>query len=285
MSASAFSLPVLTDSVWGQLSPLIETELGIKMPIEKKSLLQNRLLRRVKTLGLSNFEDYCNYLFSAEGWQKEKTPFFNEVTTNKTFFFREYRHFEFLSDRVIPEYLKRLSGQREPLRIWSAACSTGEEIYSIACIIEEYMRTENIVIPYEILGSDVSTKVLWHAHSAVYEEDQVNMMSSDILARYFMQSKDKTSNLRRVIPEIRQRVKLRKINLMNERYPFTQPFDVIFCRNVLIYFSREDIVKIANRCAANLRKGGYFFTGHADSIFGATEDLKRVEPSIFVKRG
>lgn len=282
--SSVLQLPTLSDAVWGKLSPLIEKELGIKMPVEKKSLLQNRLLRRVKSLGLSSFEDYSAYLFSDEGRRKEQTAFFNEVTTNKTFFFREYRHFEVLSDRILPEYLSRSATKRGTLKIWSAAASTGEELYSIACIIEEFMRTENVVIPYEILGTDVSTKVLWHAHSAIYEEDQVNMMSSDILARYFMQSKDKSSTLRRVIPEVRQRVKLRKINLMNERYPFTAPFDVIFCRNVLIYFSREDIVKIVNRCASHLKEGGYFFTGHADSIYGATDALKRVEPSIFIKK-
>jgi len=277
----ALKIPVLTDEVWARLSPLIESELGIRMPVEKKTLLQNRLLRRVKHHGFERFEDYCDYLFSDEGKANERTAFFNEVTTNKTFFFREYRHFEVLSDRILPENLARPVAQRAPLRIWSAACSTGEELYSIACIIEEYMRTEGVILSYEIIGSDISTRVLWHAQNAIYDESQINMISPDIIRRYFHAGLDGKENLRRVIPEIRSRVRLRKINLMNLAYPFTQPFDVIFCRNVLIYFSRTDIVQIVDRCAKHLRPGGYFIVGHADSIYGASTKFRRIEPSIF----
>lgn len=283
MEELVFKIPVLSDAVWGRLSPLIETELGIRMPLEKKSLLQNRLLRRVKYLGLATFEEYCDFLFSAEGQISELTPFFNEITTNKTYFFREYRHFEVLSDRIIPEFLKMQKNRQHPLRIWSAACSTGEELYSIACIVEEYMRTEGVRFDYEILGTDISTRVLWHAHSAIYEEEQIRMISPDVLRKYFMASKDRNRRMLRVAPEIRSHIKLRKLNLMNEAYPFTHDFDVIFCRNVLIYFSREDILQIVNRCASHLRPGGYLITGHADSIYGAATQFKRIEPSVFLK--
>ncbi len=284
MYESVFKLPALSDVVWGRLRPLIEEELGIKMPVVKKSLLQNRLLRRIKYLGLDSFEEYCDYLFSEEGQLNERTPFFNEVTTNKTFFFREYRHFEVLNDRIIPEFLRKQSARREPLRIWSAACSTGEELYSIACIIEEFMRTEKISFDYEILGTDVSTRVLWHAKSAIYEEEQISVISPDLIKRYFLTSKDKSSNLSRVIPELREKVRLRKVNLMNEAYPFVQQFDVIFCRNVLIYFTRDDILQIVGRCLSHLKTDGYLITGHADSIYGAASDLRRIEPSVFMKK-
>lgn len=283
MQENVFKVPVLSDQIWGHLSPLIERELGIRMPREKKSLLQNRLLKRVKHLGLTSFEEYCDFLFSEEGQKRELTPFFNEITTNKTYFFREYRHFEVLSDRIIPEFLKAQKGPLRPLRIWSAACSTGEELYSIACIVEEFMQAEKARFEYEILGTDISTRVLWEAHDAMYDEDQIRMISPDLLRRYFLSNKDKSSRMLRVAPEIRSHVKLRKLNLMNESYPFTHDFDVIFCRNVLIYFSREDIQQIVTRSVSHLRCGGYLITGHADSIYGTTSRLKRIEPSVYLK--
>jgi len=280
---SAFRIPVLSDDVWDRMSPFIERELGIRMPVEKKSMLQNRLLKRVRELGYATFEEYSDYLFSDEGRVNELTPFINEVTTNKTFFFREYRHFEFLSDRIIPEFLSP-SGVRGSMKIWSAGCSTGEEIYSIACILEEYKRTENPNLSYEILGTDVSTRVLSHAHQAIYDADQIGMISRDVAYRYFLGGKGANSHLRRVLPAIRARVKLRRLNLMDEKYLLPGNFDAIFCRNVLIYFSREDIMRIAHRMLTHLRPGGFLIIGHSDSIYGGTNKLKRIEPSIFQKQ-
>lgn len=280
---SSLRLPEIPDSVWGRLGPYIERELGIRMPAEKRHMLQNRLLRRLKRLGLKTFEEYSDYLFSEEGRQNETTHFINEVTTNKTFFFREYRHFEFLSDKIIPAYLAKPGAGREPFRVWSAGCSTGEEVYSIACIIEEFMRTEGVSFPYEILGTDISTRVLWHAHDAIYDAEQIGMISREAAHRYFLAGKDENSNLRRVAPEIRSRVKLRKLNFMDETYPITQQYDAIFCRNVLIYFSREDIVKIVSRSLRHLRAGGHLIVGLSDSIYSAANTLQRVEPSVFLK--
>lgn len=279
---NTFKIPVLSDEVWGKLSPFIEGQLGIRMPDDKRHMLQNRLLRRVRHLGLETFEEYVDYLFTEEGSFNELTPFFNEVTTNKTFFFREYRHFEVLSDRIIPDYLKSRKSPNDPFRVWSSACSTGEELYSIACIIEEYMRTENVSFPYEIMGTDVSTRVLWQAHDAIYDEDQIGMISKDVAFRYFLRGKS-DSRKRRVIPAIRSRVKLRKLNLMDESYPLVHNFDAIFCRNVLIYFSREDIIKIVTRQIRHLKQSGYLITGHADSIYSVANQLTRIEPSIFRK--
>ncbi|HRP70951.1 MAG TPA: CheR family methyltransferase, partial [Turneriella sp.] len=267
-------IPELTDVVWQRLSAFIEKELGIRMPIGKKSFLQNRLWRRIKHYGFKTFDEYCDFLFSDKGKVMERTSFFNEITTNKTFFFREYRHFEFLSDRILPEYVANFTHAHTRLRVWSAACSTGEEIYSIACIIEEYMRAENVVIPYEIVGSDISTRVLWHAQCGVYEEEQIRMISPDILRRYFYAGKGDKAHLRRVKPEIRSRIKLRKINLMNDAYPHTNQFDVIFCRNALIYFSPEDISQIVTRATHYLKPGGYFIIGHADAIYDASTKLR-----------
>jgi len=281
--ATAFRIPVMSDGAWDKISPFIQNELGIRMSSDKRHMLQNRLLRRLRQLNLSNFDEYCDYLFSDEGQVNELTPFFNEVTTNKTFFFREFRHFEVLSDVIIPAYLASPRGRREPFRVWSSACSTGEELYSIACIIEEYMRTENVTFPYEILGTDVSTRVLWHAHEAIYDQEQIGMLSRDISCRYFLGGKDGQETLRRVIPEIRARVKLRKLNLMSETYPLPHSYDAIFCRNVLIYFSREDILRIVPRMLRHLGTGGFLIIGHADSVYGAAGQLKRVEPSIFRK--
>jgi chemotaxis protein methyltransferase CheR len=278
-----FAAPALSDEVWGRLSPLIENEIGIRMPIEKKTLLQNRLLRRIKYLELGSYEEYCDFLFSAEGRRTEMTPFLNEITTNKTFFFREFRHFEILSDRILPEFVRKNTRPGEPIRIWSSGCSTGEEVYSIACIIQEFMRLEGMQVNYEILGTDISTRVLWHAYNAIYEEQQVLPVAPDLRNRYFLVSKNKERRMLRVAPELRSHVKFRKVNLMDEVYPFAHSFDVIFCRNVLIYFSREDIRKIVSRSLGFLKSGGYFLTGHADSIQGADAPLRRIEPSVHQK--
>ncbi|MBV6494517.1 MAG: Chemotaxis protein methyltransferase [Turneriella sp.] len=283
MVGLAFKTPSLSDAVWAKLSPVIESEVGIQMPIDKKALLQNRLLKRLRILGLETFEEYCDYLFSKDGQEHEMTAFLNEITTNKTYFFREFRHFEVLNDRIIPEFLATQKNTIKPFRIWSAAASTGEEVYSIACIIEEYMRTENVVIPYEILGSDLSTRVLWHAYDAIYDEEQVRMISPDLKRRYFLERKNSTIPELRVSPEVRAHVKFCKINLMSEKYPHIEKFDVVFCRNVLIYFSRPDIHKIMKRMLEHLKDGGYLITGHADAIPVPELKLKRIEPSIYAK--
>lgn len=253
------------------------------MPIQKKTLLQNRLLRRIKYLNLSSFEAYCDFLFSETGRKTEMTPFLNEITTNKTYFFREFRHFEILNDRILPEFIARRRFADEPIRIWSSGCSTGEEVYSIACIIQEFMRLEGVTLKYEITGTDISTRVLWHAYNAMYEEAQVLPVSPDLRNRYFLVSKNRVHRMLRVAPEIRENIKFRKLNLMDEKYPFLQSFDVVFCRNVLIYFSREDICSIVSRSLGNLKAGGYLLIGHADSIQGADAGLKRIEASVYQK--
>ncbi|HRP70625.1 MAG TPA: CheR family methyltransferase [Turneriella sp.] len=279
----AYKTPSLSDAVWARLAPIIESEVGIQMPIDKKTLLQNRLLRRLRSLDFETFEEYCDYLFSEKGQRHEMTLFLNEITTNKTYFFREFRHFEVLNDRIIPEFVEKRKNSAQSFRVWSAASSTGEEVYSIACIIEEYIRSENIVLPYEILGSDISTRVLWHAYDAIYDEEQVRMISPDLKRRYFLENKNPSRTQLRVAPEVRAHIKFRKINLMNPRYPHLEQFDVVFCRNVLIYFSRVDIECIVEKMMAHIKPGGYFITGHADAIPIAGVGLKRIEPSVYVK--
>lgn len=268
---------------WNRLQNLVESRLGIRLGKEKIHLLQNRVSRRMRTLNLQTSGEYCNYLFSQEGQASELHEFCDEMTTNKTFFFREFRHFEFLNDHILPVITKSYLGKGRPVRIWSSACSTGEEVYSIACIIEEYFREEKIRVPYEILGTDVSTKVLRTAYQAIYEENQVRMIDASLANRYFMRSRDEKTPYLRVNPEIRSRIKFKKLNLIHEKYNIEKDFDIIFCRNVLIYFSRPDITRVSLQLASHLRKGGYLIVGHADALGGELQNLKSIEPSIFRK--
>ncbi|HTX72120.1 MAG TPA: CheR family methyltransferase, partial [Rectinemataceae bacterium] len=228
----------LSEQDFRRLARYIESELGIRMPETKRVMLEARLQKRVRKLGFPGFEGYVDYVFSRDGREAELINMIDAVTTNKTDFFREADHFDFLIDTILPETARAQGGSPlRPLKVWSAGCSTGEEPYTLAMVLEEHRS----VVPdfrYQILATDLSSQVLDQAVSAVYDESKAETVPLSFKKKYMLRSKDHDKALVRMKPEIRSRVRFARLNFMDEHYGVETDFDVIFCRNVIIYFER-----------------------------------------------
>lgn len=271
----------LSDAEFARLSAFIYNVAGIKMPPAKRIMLQSRLQKRLRELQMDSFKEYTEYLLSERGKQEELIHMLDVVSTNKTDFFREPVHFDFLRETVLPLHYEETSGRA--IKIWSAACSSGEEPYTIAMTIAEYCRSVGQQRDYSILGTDISTKVLKMAMNAVYKMDRVEGIPIEILHRYFLRSKDRENPTVRIVPELRKHVKVQRMNFMDESYPMNEVFDVIFCRNVLIYFDRQTQEKVIGKLCTKLKPGGYFFLGHSESIMNMDLPLQSIRPTIFRK--
>jgi chemotaxis protein methyltransferase CheR len=269
----------MTAEEFRKLSSFITEHTGIKMPEAKKVMLQSRLQKRLRYLDMNSFKEYVEYVFSEDGIQNELIHMLDVVSTNKTDFFREPVHFEFLEKTLLPEYVNNFPLNR-PLKIWSAGCSSGEEVYTIAITISEFINNHP-GLNYSIFGTDISTEILRRAVNAIYKEEKINNIPIELKKKYFLKSKDKTKKLVRIVPELRNKANFARMNLMDSAYDVKDTFDVIFCRNVLIYFNRDIQESVINKLTRKLRTGGYFFIGHSESIMGMDVPLKQIKPTIF----
>ncbi len=269
----------LSEKDFHAFSRYIFSEFGIKMPPVKRIMLQGRLLKRIRELKMNSYSEYREFFFSKEGQEQELLNFLNVITTNKTDFFREPVHFTFLKDHVLPGFSEKV-GFNRPFKVWSAGSSSGEEIYTIAIALNEF-KLHNYKFKYEILGSEISSKMLEKTAKGVYKESRVDTVPLELKKKYFLKSKDRANPTVRVIPELQNNVKLKYLNLMDSVYDVSGDFDVIFCRNVLIYFERDTQERVITRLCRHLRKGGYFFIGHSESLSGMNVPLDHVKPTIF----
>lgn len=266
-----------------QLAKFIQGYCGIKMPPSKKTMVEGRLRKRMRARGLKSLSDYCNYLFEDDGLAAEEIHLIDAVTTNKTEFFREREHFRVLSEQLLPAIVAgRRVSVRKPIKIWSAAASTGAEAYTIAFVLAEYER-KNPDCSSVIFATDICTEVLKIARLGIYPSDMLAPVSSDLRARYLMHAKDRTSNLARVVPELRARVRFARLNLMEAVYPLDRDMDVAFCRNILIYFDRATQLAVLNRICDHLNPGGYLILGHSESLSGFDLPLRPTGPTVFRK--
>jgi chemotaxis protein methyltransferase CheR len=273
----------MNESTRVKISGFIEKEFGIKMPPAKKVLLTSRLGRRLHATGCRNFEEYFSYINSSDGLAHEIFVFADLVSTHETSFFREAQHFDCLYNTVLPELIKKKIGSESSLRIWSAGCSTGEEAYSIAFSCESFARESRINnIHYEVTGTDISLKVLDAARRAVYTSDRVKNIPP-MYRQYLMTSRDPAKDVVRVVPEIRKKTRFEMLNLIRESYSFDGAFNIIFCRNTLIYFEREVQEQICRRLIGQLSDGGYLFVGHSESLVGFSLPLKSIMPTVYRK--
>jgi len=282
---SFLSLPSLGMADFRRLGDYIHAELGIKMPDAKRGMVESRLRKRLRALNISSYEEYSAYLFSPQG-QKDELPFFiNQVTTNKTDFFRESRQFVFLEQKALPELLSSVpTGAAKKLYIWSAACSRGHEPYSLAMVLSEYAEQQQN-IDFCILGTDISTDVLNVARKAVYAHEEIEPVPMAFRKKYLLRSKDRSKNMVRIVPQLRSRVRLLCLNLMNKRYSGIEQMDIIFCRNVMIYFEKETQYRILHRLLTHLKPGGFLFMGHSEVIQHAEFPLKSIQTTIYQKKG
>lgn len=269
----------MSDEEFRKLSRFITEQAGIKMPDVKKVMLQSRLQKRLSHLNMTSFKEYVEYVFSEEGLQNELIHMLDVVSTNKTDFFREPVHFEFMEKHILPEYIRQFPAKR-PIKFWSAGCSSGEEVYTIAMTISEF-RKDSPELDYSVFGTDISSNILQKAVDAIYKEEKTTMMPLELKKRYLLRSKDRSRKLVRIIPELRKKAVYKRMNLMDDHYSVKDTFDVIFCRNVLIYFNREKQEKVIRQLIDKLRKGGYFFIGHSESIMGMDVPLQQIRPTIF----
>lgn len=269
----------LSDAEFEKLRDLVFKVSGISLAETKKELVVSRFTKRVKALKLQNFSEYYDLLVSPSGFS-EVQNFINSITTNKTDFFRESHHFDFLVNTFIPQVI---SSGRRIVRIWSAACSTGEEPYTIAMVMAKHL-VEPYNIPVKILATDIDTNVLKTAVRGVYESGVLNTVPEEYMKKYFLRGKGESLGLFKIKDEIRQMVTFKQLNFIASEYPVTSTFDIIFCRNVIIYFNPETKRMVVNRLFRYLNDGGYIMMGHSETLFNMIDGLVYLKNTIYQKK-
>ncbi len=274
----ASGLAAMTDKEFRRLSEFIHTEVGIKLPPSKKVMVEARLQKRLRALEMPGYRQYYEFLFSAEGLDAELVHLIDVITTNTTEFFREPRHFDVLSQEVLPGWCAA-NGPSRPFRVWSAGCSTGEEPYTLSIVLAEYALREK-GFRFHVMATDISTRVLSLARNGVYPEERVAKMPLELKRRYFLRSKDRSRKLVRLMPELRRAIDFRRLNFM-ETFSFPEPLDTIFCRNVMIYFDRSTQEGLLRKFCQQLRPGGFLFIGHSESLTGMELPLRQYAPTVY----
>lgn len=271
----------LTDDEFKKLSSFIYDECGIKLPPVKKVMLQCRLQKRLKELQMSSFKEYCDFIFSKQGIDYELINMLDAVSTNKTDFFRESAHFDFISKTILPQFVAR-NGSKQ-FKAWSAGCSSGEEPYTLAIVLNEFMETVNPHFSYTIDATDLSTKILQIATNAVYTENRIECIPLNLKQKYILRSKDREHPTVKIAPNIRNRITFSRLNLMDNSYNTPNIYDLIMCRNVLIYFDHETQEKVIRRLYERLQPDGILMLGHSESILNMKVPLKQVQPTVYCK--
>lgn len=267
----------ITDKEFRQLADYIKSNYGINLKEEKKALVTGRLHNVLAELKFNNFSEYFNYILSDKSGIAI-TTLINKITTNHTFFMREAEHFQYFKSIVLP-YLKATTRDKD-LRIWSAGCSSGEEPYTLAMIINDFFQGEKALWDTKVLATDISSRVLEKAIEGKYSNEQIAPISSEWKNKYFKNLNDENSEIN---DKIKSEVIFRKFNLMDSVLPFKKKFHVIFCRNVMIYFDNKTKNELINKFYDATEYGGYLFIGHSESLNRSETRYKYVMPSVYRK--
>lgn len=281
MDSLSFHQKTLSETEFRKIASYIEKNVGIKMPPEKRLMMQSRLTSRLKALQLDSFKQYIDYVFSGKDTDNhEIIMMIDAMTTNLTEFFREPQHFDFMRNVALPEFAAQGRGK---IKIWSAGCSTGQEPYTLSMVMSEFIRQNptSSIRDYSVLATDISTKVLDKAASAIYPMDAVKGIPKQTMHQYFLKGKDPKNPSVRLKQEIRDRVNFMRLNFMDDDYGFRDTLQIIFCRNVLIYFDKTNQERVINQFLRYLEPGGYLFLGHSETIFGMTLPFRTVAPTVF----
>jgi chemotaxis protein methyltransferase CheR len=271
----------LSNADFNRLRRLVYDRSGINLTAEKKTMLEVRIRRRLRSLNLESYAEYCEFLFAQRGHEGELVQLIDVVTTNKTDFFREPSHFVYLTEKALPALSER-SRWGEPVLIWSAGCSTGEEPYTLAMVLSEY-GLAHPGFRFRVLATDISTAVLAKAKLGVYSCEVVRAVPPDLQRKYFMRSRNPDSGVLRVVPELRQAVDFRRLNLVDEGFGLSGKADAIFFRNVMIYFDRATQKRILQKLTQYLVPGGYTFVGHSETLHDMGLPLEPVAPALYRK--
>lgn len=260
-----------------RLASFIYDYSGIKMPTSKYTMLEGRLRRRLRATGIATFDAYCDYLFEEGGLEAEAVYFIDAVTTNKTDFFREPKHFDFMRDVALPQLYA--SGVRQ-IRSWSSACSTGAEPYTMAMVLDAFAQTHRDA-GYAILATDLSTDVLARARAGIYPSEMLDPVPDAMRRRHVLSSVNAARREVRIHPELRGQVGFARLNLMDDRYSVGDRMHLIFCRNVLIYFDKKTQAHVLKRLCDCLAPGGFLFIGHSETIAGLDLPVRTVANTVF----
>ncbi len=257
-----------------KISQLVHQMTGINLPPGKHELVRARLTKRLRALGLKSFDTYMEHLEHAPP-EGELVIMIEAMTTNKTNFFREPQHFGYLCRRILPVLTTR------KIRVWSAGCSSGEEPYTTAILLHETIADHSLW-DIRILATDLSSRMIAHARKGIYDINHLRDVPPLLISKYFTCVETKPVRRYQVIEMLRHRVHFARLNLMDE-WPMRGPFDVIFCRNVMIYFDKATQEQLVNRFWKFLKPGGYLFVGHSESLTGSPHKFRYVQPAIYMK--
>lgn len=273
-------LMAISDQEFAKMRELIHRRFGINLTDQKRSLLVSRLQKYLREQGFTSFQSYFEHLTNDKS-ERALSDLVDRVSTNHTFFNREKDHFDFFSHTALPTIIAQLKklGRRD-LRIWCAACSSGEEAYMLLMLMHEYLGSEYAQWDAGILATDISERVLATATAGIYPEERVAALPEPLRRKYFQRLPD---GQWRVIDSLRKEATFRRFNLMNDRFPFKNPFHIIFCRNVMIYFdqpTRETLVSKFHQCTAS---DGYLFIGHSETLGREQTQYKYLMPATYQK--
>jgi len=272
----------LPPALFNRFQQLIYQESGIWLGEHKHALLTGRLARRLRLLGLGSMNEYIQ-LVTQPDQQHERAVMIDCITTNQTHFFREPRHFDFLALQVFPEWQRQAESGTRPkhLRIWSAGCSSGEEPYSLAMLLAKHFSAEQ-GWELEILATDICTRVLEKARAAVYPIEKAKEIPTDLLRAYMLKGRGDQKDVMKVNPELHRLVRFARVNLHADSYPIMGSFDLILCRNVLIYFDQRSKEKVMAGILQHLSPAGFLIVGHSEHLGSTSPLLKTVAPTVYV---
>ena len=255
----------------------------INLGEDKQELVSARLGKRLRATGKASISDYCELLRTPAG-AEELGNLIDVISTNHTYFFREEGHFTALKEIILPDLARRRQKEGWPtLRVWSAASSSGEEVYSVAIALDEYFNAHPPSWPRQFEATDISTRILAKAKAGIYPAETVSRMPAATAKAYFQTGFGEQAGLHRVKAAIRDTVRFSQLNLLEGQPPFTEPFQIIFCRNVMIYFDRATQEELINRLKARLVPGGYLLVGHSESLTGINHGLKLIRAATYQK--
>lgn len=263
-----------------KLQELIYSRFGIVLGKQKKALVNNRLYKMLREYGFSNYQELFQFILNDKSGQA-LSLLADHISTNHTFFYREKEHFHFMVQQALPALLKlQKSRFQKEIRIWSAGCSSGEETYTIAIFLREFLLRHPINGFVGILGTDISRQVLKKAESGRYSSKELENLPANYRHKYFRKI---NSDEWEVVPELKKMVLFRRLNLMRPQFPFKHRFHIIFCRNVMIYFDQQERMELLQKFSRNLVTGGYLFLGHSESMGRQNPYFRYVQPAIYQK--
>ena len=266
---------LMSDNAFAGFQALIFKSAGISMSNAKKPLVAGRLAKRLRATNIATYDEYLHYLTKGDGFHNgEFQHCIDLLTTNETYFYREPQHFDFLIKEVISKH-----NPDKMFRVWSAASSSGEEAYTLAMILSEKL---GVGAKWEVIGTDISTKMVAAARKGIYIDHRARMVPADIRYKYLLKGTGENDGFVAVAPELKRHVRFEHYNLVDSPHR-NEAFDVIFCRNVLIYFNQETKKKVLTRLSNHIKPGSFLITGHSESLHGMLPQLQAIKPSIYIR--